>query len=190
MTDLLTKFAQQLTSVLDETIKEQGDLVYEIAMQISGRLNSGGKLLLCGNGGSAADCQHIAAEFVNRFSLERRALPAIALTTDTSVLTSIANDFSFSQVFERQVEALGDPGDFLLGISTSGNSENVLNALKKAQDQGMKTIGFTGSQGSAMSACCDYLVKVHSRETPRIQDVHIFLGHVICDLVERMVFEK
>ena len=143
----------------------------------------GGKLLLFGNGGSAADAQHIAAEFINRYTIERAPLPAIALTTDTSVLTSIANDRVYDEIFSRQVEALGRRGDVALGITTSGSSENVLNGLFVAAGKGMKTIALTGELGRAGSLA-DIGLRVPSREVPRIQEAHILIGHVLCELVD------
>jgi len=150
-------------------------------------LDNGNKVLLCGNGGSAADSQHLAAEFVGRFLLNRRPLPAIALTTDTSALTCIANDFHFDDVFARQVEALGCRGDCLIAISTSGNSSNVINAVKKANKMGLKTIGLLGCSGGELSALCSTSLVVKSDTTARIQEAHIFLGHVICADVEYRV---
>ena len=149
----------------------------------------GGKLLLFGNGGSAADAQHIAAEFINRFTIERAPLPAIALTTDTSVLTSIANDRVYDEIFSRQVEALGRKGDVALGITTSGSSENVLNGLFVAAEKGMKTIALTGELGRAGSLA-DYAIRVPSREVPRIQEAHIAIGHVLCEMVDYVLFNK
>ena len=148
-------------------------------------LRNDGQLLVCGNGGSAADAQHVAAELVGRFRVERRALRAIALTTDTSVLTSIANDYAFDRVFARQVEALGRRGDVLLGISTSGASPNVLAAFAAAKERGLQTIALTGRDGGALGAAADLHINVPSSSTPRVQEVHRTILHVICDLVER-----
>lgn len=148
-------------------------------------LGAGGKLLTFGNGGSAADAQHVAAELVGRFQRERKGLAAIALTTDTSVLTSLANDYSFERVFARQIEALGRPGDVALGISTSGESANVLTALTVARERGLKTIALTGRDGGAVGRAADVHVNVASHSTPRVQEVHRTLLHVMCDLVER-----
>jgi D-sedoheptulose 7-phosphate isomerase len=146
---------------------------------------AGGKLLLCGNGGSAADAQHFAAEFMNRMHIDRRALPAIALSTDTSVLTSIANDSDYEAAFARQVEGLGRPGDILIGLSTSGASKNVLAALHAGRDRGLLTIGMTGKGGAeSMGAVCDILLTAASPETPRIQECHEFLYHHIAAAVE------
>ena len=144
----------------------------------------GNKLLICGNGGSAADSQHIAAELTGRYKKERRGIAAIALSTDTSALTAIGNDYGFDVVFARQVEALANKGDVLLGISTSGNSKNVLLALQKAREHGCKTIGLSGKDGGAMQALCDVNLIVPSNDTPRIQEMHITLGHILCHLIE------
>lgn len=153
-------------------------------------LQAGHKVLLCGNGGSAADCQHIAAELVNALHHDRprRALPAIALTTDTSFLTANANDFGFEQVFARQVEALGQPGDVLLAISTSGNSANVLRALEVAAAKGMRSVLLTGQSGGKAAALASLAVRTPSEETQRIQEVHITVGHILCELVEQALF--
>lgn len=157
------------------------------AARLTAALAAGGKILLAGNGGSAADAQHIAAEFVGRLSsaVERRALAAIALTTDASALTAIANDYGFARVFERQVEALGRPGDVLLGISTSGNSENIVRAVVRAREAELATIGLTGAGGGKMAAACDLCIAVPSSITQHVQESHIMIGHILCELVER-----
>ena len=147
-------------------------------------LNDGGKILLFGNGGSAADAQHIAAELVGRYKVERKGLPAIALTTDTSVLTAIANDYGFNHVFDRQVEALANEHDVVIGISTSGNSVNVINALKIAKNIGCKTVGLSGWHGGKMKMICDVNLVVPCEDTPRIQEMHIVIGHTLCHLIE------
>ena len=147
-------------------------------------LKSSGKILIFGNGGSAADAQHIAAEFVNRYLKERNALPAIALTTDTSILTSIGNDSSFENIFSRQIEALGKKGDVAWGLSTSGRSKNIVKALSIAKSIGLKTIGFTGSDGGEIKKLVDCNINVPSMSTPRIQELHITIGHIICELIE------
>lgn len=147
-------------------------------------LNNGNKVLLFGNGGSAADAQHIAAEFVGRFVTERRSLPAIALTTDTSALTAIANDYGFEYVFERQVRGLARTGDVLIGISTSGNSSNVVKALETGKIMGCKTIGFSGRDGGELNTHCDVNLVVPSDSTARIQEMHILIGHIICSFVD------
>lgn len=147
-------------------------------------INSGNKIMLCGNGGSAADAQHIAAEFTGRYKVERRGLPAIALTTDTSALTAIGNDYGYDRVFERQVESLANPGDLLIGISSTGNSENVIKAFKKAKEIGCKTIGLSGKGGGKFNDSCDLNVVVPSENTPRVQEMHILIGHTICQIVD------
>ncbi|MGD9709988.1 MAG: D-sedoheptulose 7-phosphate isomerase [Halothiobacillaceae bacterium] len=147
-------------------------------------LNNGGRLYLCGNGGSAADAQHIAAELVGRFAHARRGLPAIALTTDTSALTSIGNDFGFDHVFARQVEALARKGDILIGISTSGNSRNVIEAVKVARKLGVTTIGLLGGSGGALKDLVDHVLIVPSHDTPRIQECHILIGHIWCAMID------
>ena len=148
-------------------------------------LNNNGKIILFGNGGSAADAQHIAAELVGRYKSERKSLSAIALTTDTSVLTAISNDYGFDKVFERQVEGLAKPGDIVIAISTSGNSINVLNGLTLAKDKDCKTIGFSGNSGGNMTELCDINLVVPNKDTPRIQEMHILLGHILCHLIEQ-----
>jgi D-sedoheptulose 7-phosphate isomerase len=147
-------------------------------------LRDGGKLLLCGNGGSAADCQHIAAEFTGRFQRERAPLAALALTTDTSALTCIGNDYGFEQVFARQVQALGRAGDCLVGISTSGRSPNVVHAMRAARERGLSTIGLLGRDGGELAALCDLAVIVPGDDTARIQEAHLFIEHAWCGLVE------
>ncbi len=159
------------------------------AIEAAGRLavetiKGGNKILLCGNGGSAADAQHIAAEFTGRFLKERRGLPAIALSTDTSALTAIGNDYGFERIFERQVEALAVRGDMLIAISTSGNSANVLRAIKRAKELGCRSLGFSGKDGGAMRELCDLNLIVPVKETARIQEMHILLGHLICAMVD------
>ncbi|MFQ3622438.1 MAG: D-sedoheptulose 7-phosphate isomerase [Acetobacteraceae bacterium] len=144
----------------------------------------GGTLLLCGNGGSAADCQHWAAELVGRYLRERPGLPALALTTDSSALTAIGNDYGYDRVFARQVEALGRPGDVLFALSTSGRSPNIKAALHAARARGLGTVAFTGADGTGLAALCDVLIAVPARETPRIQELHAVLGHAICGLIE------
>jgi len=151
-------------------------------------LRSGGKILMAGNGGSAADAQHLACEFVSRFALDRRGLAAIALSTDTSVLTAVGNDYGFERLFARQIEALGNPGDVFWGISTSGKSPNVLQALRQARAQDLICVGLTGSASGPMHELCDHLLSVPSPSTPKIQEGHITLGHIICGLIEQQMF--
>jgi D-sedoheptulose 7-phosphate isomerase len=169
-------------------LETHADLVVGAATAMTQALRAGGKILLFGNGGSAADAQHIAAELVNRFLLERRALPAIALTTDSSVMTSIANDRDFAEVFARQVEALGRSGDVAVGISTSGRSPNVIRGIEAALGVPMRTVAFTGGDGGKLAALADYAFVVPSRSTPRVQEVHATLGHVLCHLIEAELF--
>jgi D-sedoheptulose 7-phosphate isomerase len=158
-----------------------------VARRMAEVLRRGGKLLFFGNGGSAADAQHLAAEFVNRFLRDRGALAAVALTTDTSTLTSIGNDLGFDQIFSRQVEALGRPGDLVVAISTSGNSPNVLRAVEAARRLGCATVGMTGGSGGALAKVVDEAFVVPSSETPRIQETHITLGHALCALVDELL---
>jgi D-sedoheptulose 7-phosphate isomerase len=162
----------------------------QIAQVIVSGLRAGHKLLLVGNGGSAGDAQHIAAEIVGRYKRERSAWPAIALTTDTSALTAISNDYGFEQVFARQVEGLGRRGDILLALSTSGRSPNILAALRVAHEHGLITVGFTGTKGAAMGVACDHLLVAPSDDTPVIQQIHLAVAHGICDEVEQALMHK
>jgi D-sedoheptulose 7-phosphate isomerase len=164
--------------------------VAKIAGLVTQAFRRGDKLLIAGNGGSAADAQHIAAEFLSRFKLDRAPLPAIALTTDTSNLTAIGNDYGFEQVFERQVRGLGRKGDVFIGITTSGRSPNIIAALKAAREAGVTPVGFTGTPGAAMSALCDVTLIAPSDETALIQQIHITAAHAICESVERDLFPK
>lgn len=171
--------------------KEAADDILLVTDWMVEVLSKGGKLLLFGNGGSAADAQHLAAEFVNRFLINRRPLPALALTTDTSVLTSIGNDFSFEQIFSKQIEAFGKPEDLALGISTSGNSPNVIKAMQAARAIGMKTVGLTGGTirpGGDLAAHCDLVLNVPSDATPHIQEAHLWVEHLLCEIVEKRMF--
>jgi phosphoheptose isomerase len=174
------------TIALHERVRQADPApILDAAAVIVSALRSGGKLLIFGNGGSAADAQHVAAELVNRFAREREALAAVALTTDTSVLTSVANDAAFERVFARQIEALGREGDVAFGISTSGRSGNVVAALDAARARGLKTVALTGRDGGAVARAAGVRLNVPSDSTPRVQEVHRTLLHVICDLVER-----
>lgn len=159
--------------------------VYAAAEEIGQSLKDGGQILLCGNGGSAADAQHIATEFVSRFYHERKALNAEALTVNTSTLTAVGNDYSYDRVFARQVEAKGHSGDILIGISTSGESKNIVEAFKSAKQIGIKTVAFTGNQHSTMEKLADIAIIIPAKDTPRIQEMHIMIGHIICEIVER-----
>lgn len=168
--------------------RDMSPLIAETALLLVERFKAGSKLLVMGNGGSAADAQHFAAEIVGRFKLERAALPAIALSTDSSILTAIGNDYGFDSVFSRQVEALAATGDVVIGISTSGNSPNVLNALQLARARGCRTIGLLGKDGGSIKGVCDLALVIPSSDTPRIQEGHITIIHIICDLVEKTLF--
>ena len=171
--------------VKQQVIEGHLSTINDIANLLIESLRAGNKVLFFGNGGSAADSQHIAGELVGKFRRVRKAMPAIALTTDTSILTSIGNDFGYDYIFARQIEALGQPGDVAIGISTSGNSPNVLRALQAARDIGMATVGFTGESGGQMPDCVDICLNAPSDSTPRIQEVHITAGHIICEMVEK-----
>lgn len=173
----------------DFTRKNMSNLVL-LAEKIASTFTNDRKLMICGNGGSAADAQHIAAEFVNRYQLERPPLPALALTTDTSVITSIGNDYSFDDIFSKQIKALGMGGDILLVISTSGASKNVLSAAKDARDQGIYTAGFIGCDGGKLAKLVDLALVVKSDATPRIQEAHILAGHILCHLVDYILFKR
>lgn len=151
-------------------------------------LTSNNKILLAGNGGSAADAQHIAGELVSRFAFDRPGLPAIALTTDTSILTAIGNDYGYERLFARQIQAHGQRGDVLIGYSTSGKSPNILLALREARDRGLVTIGLSGNRGGPMGELCDHFLAVPSADTPRIQEGHAVLGHILCGLIEEVIF--
>lgn len=170
----------------DQTLR---DSVALAAQACIASIRAGGKILLAGNGGSAADAQHIAGEFVSRFAFDRPGLPAIALTTDTSILTAIGNDYGYEKLFARQVQALGHKGDVFIGYSTSGQSPNVLHAFVEARAKGLTCIGFTGNRGGSMVELCDFLLAVPSAETPKIQEGHLVLGHILCGLVERAMFK-
>ncbi len=181
-------FRQMLSesiAVKQKALGENEAAFIEMVEVVLEALRSGHKVLLFGNGGSAADAQHIAAEMVSKFGRDRRALPAIALTTDTSILTSIANDYAYDRVFARQIEALGQPGDVAIGISTSGNSPNVLKALALARERGLHTVGLTGLDGGKLPEAVDICLRVPSNRTPRIQEVHITVAHALCEIVER-----
>ena len=168
-----------------ETIKSISKPIESAAILCIDSLKKGNKILIFGNGGSAADAQHIAAEIVGRYKLERKGLPAIALTTDTSVITSISNDYGYVNVFNRQVEALANKGDVLIGISTGGTSANVISALKLAKKLNCKTIGFSGKGGGEFNTLCDVNLIASSEDTPRIQEMHILIGHTICHLIDQ-----
>ena len=194
MNSALDYVRKHLTESLDalaaaETAEFAAVLV-KIADTIAAALKAGGKVMLCGNGGSAADAQHIAAELLGRYEAEREPLAALALTTDTSALTAIGNDYGFEHVFSRQMRGLGRKGDVLVGLSTSGKSPNVLAALDAAREMGIAAIGFTGKKGGDMSSCCDIVLNAPSDKTAVIQQIHLTAAHIVCGLVERGVGAK
>jgi len=174
--------------VITRIEQEMAPKIAEMATLLVETFSHGGKLLVMGNGGSAADAQHFVAEVVGRFKMERRGLPAIALSTDTSILTAIGNDYGFEKVFLRQVEALALPGDMVVGISTSGNSPNVQLALELAREKGCRTVGLLGKDGGSIKHCCDLALIVPTNDTPRVQEGHITIIHIVCDLLEKTLF--
>lgn len=182
--EMIQRELQAHKDTIERTIDELQTHIYTACIIACETINNGGKILLFGNGGSAADAQHIAAELSGRYKSERRGLPGIALTTDTSVLTAVGNDYGYDRVFDRQVEALAREGDLLIGISTSGNSKNVLRALSLGRNLGCKTIGLSGRDGGAMNEFCDINIVVPSDDTPRIQEMHILIGHMICQGID------
>ncbi len=188
MENIIQKRFKESTEVKNRFLKENLSRLLDVVKLISHCFEAGNKLFFFGNGGSAADAQHLAAEFVNRYIMDRPPLPAIALTTDTSILTSISNDFSFSEVFAKQLKALGKEGDVAVGISTSGTSPNIIKAFEVAKEMGMKTIALTGNDGGSLVKIADVSLIVPSSSTPRIQEVHILIGHVLCELVEHYLF--
>jgi D-sedoheptulose 7-phosphate isomerase len=163
--------------------------IEKVVIEITLAFRAGNRIYFCGNGGSAADAQHLAAEFSGRFYKDRVALPAEALHCNTSYLTAVANDYGYEHVYARLIEGIGQPGDILIGLSTSGNSVNIIEAFKKAKRKGMITVGFTGESGGRMKEDCDFLINVPSKDTPRIQESHIMAGHIICELVESQYFD-
>lgn len=187
---VVNKHSEAGIKLRSEFFATHGKLLVETACQIAVSIARGGKILIAGNGGSAADAQHWAGEFVNRFLIDRPPLPAIALTTDTSVLTAIGNDFGFHLVFAKQIEALGHEGDIFLGISTSGSSINILEALQVARNQRLITIGLTGEDGRDMEHLCDFLITVPHSSTPLVQEVHATIGHIFCMLIDHFLFEN
>ena len=174
-------------AAIENTFRDQNLKVLEqIAAEMARVLEKHGTIFLCGNGGSAADAQHIAAEFIGRFKHERKSLPAIALTTDTSILTALANDYSYDVVFARQIEGLGKPGDLLIAISTSGNSKNVIEAVKAAKENGLKTAGFTGESGGKLAGMTDFIFKAQTKSTSHVQETHITALHAVSEIVEEI----
>lgn len=190
MEDIIARIVKESQRVKEDFIRKNTSILIDLAEYISKAFKNDKKLMLCGNGGSAADAQHIAAEFVNRFQLDRHPLPAMALTTDTSIITSVANDYGYEEVFSKQIQALGVEGDILLAISTSGNSKNILSAIKIAKEKGLYTVGLIGGDGGEMVTLVDLSLVVKSKQTPRVQETHILAGHLICELVEYILFQK
>ena len=184
MQSIIKQELNEHLTTLDATMKSIGSALEVAANICIDSLKQGGKILIFGNGGSAADAQHIAAELVGRYKLERKGLSAIALSTDTSSLTAIANDYGYEHVFDRQIEALANPEDVAVGISTSGNSSNVINALQLAKNIGCKSIGLSGKSGGDMNKLCDVNLVIPAKDTARIQEMHILVGHIICHLIE------
>ena len=190
MADLIKDIIKESIRVKESVLATMSSDIKAVAELIATSLKKGGKVILFGNGGSAADAQHIAAEFVGRFKLERQGLAGIALTTNTSVLTSIANDYGYEEVFSRQLEGIASDNDVVIGISTSGNARNVITGLLEAKKMGIKTVALTGSGGGEMAAISDIALIVPSDNTPRIQESHIVIGHIVCELVEQNLFKK
>jgi D-sedoheptulose 7-phosphate isomerase len=182
--EIINTLFDEHVNVINHSKQKLSKEIEEICLMIRSSIVQGNKLFLFGNGGSAGDAQHIAAEFTGRFINERMALPAIALTTDTSAITAIGNDYGFDKIFQRQVEALANKGDVLIGISTSGNSQNVINALEAGKLKGCKTIAFTGRDGGKIGNSCDVNLIIPSSTTARIQEAHILVGHIICEYVD------
>ncbi|MBE7177064.1 MAG: D-sedoheptulose 7-phosphate isomerase [Mucilaginibacter polytrichastri] len=183
---MIEKILQEHAETLNRVIKQLVPDIETACAMVKQTLTAGHKILLAGNGGSAADAQHIATEFSGRFVKERRALPAIALTTDTSALTAISNDYGFERVFSRQVEALARENDLFIGLSTSGNSPNILEAFKVARSLGCKTLGMSGRSGGEMQELCDLNIVVPSEVTARIQEMHILIGHILCESADQL----
>tara|TARA_B100000242_G_scaffold294395_1_gene277174 strand:- start:13707 stop:14306 length:600 start_codon:yes stop_codon:yes gene_type:complete len=194
MENLMKKYINsqiiECSNVMNKMLKDEAlsSLLISSANSCVECLNSGGKILLAGNGGSAADAQHIAGELVSRFAFDRPGLSAIALTTDTSILTAIGNDYGYENLFERQIQAIGNEKDVFIAYSTSGSSPNIINALKYAQKNGILTIGLTGIRKGIMTEHCDICLEVPSLDTPKIQEGHLVLGHIICGLIENSIF--
>ncbi len=185
----IARWLTESARIKTEVAQTQSDVVEQAAKRIAQALREGNRVYLMGNGGSAADAQHIAGELINRLLLDRGPLPAMALTTDTSVLTSVANDYGFAEIFAKQIAALVKEGDIVWGLSTSGNSPNVVTAMRLAREMGATTIGLTGKSGGEMIKYCDFCVRVPSTTSPLIQETHIALGHAIVDMIERAIFE-
>ena len=190
MEKIILKRFKESSEVKTRFLKENLPQFLEIIKLISHTFEAGNKLFFFGNGGSAADAQHLAAEFVNRYVMDRPPLPAIALTTDTSILTSVSNDLTFNEIFAKQLRALGKEGDVAIGITTSGNSPNIIKAFEVAKEMGIKTVALTGNAGGTAVNMVDFSLVVPSSSTPRIQETHILIGHILCEMVENYLFFK
>jgi D-sedoheptulose 7-phosphate isomerase len=190
MEDIILKRFKESSEVKRLFLRGNLPKLLDVIKMVSHAFESGNKILLFGNGGSAADAQHLAAEFVNRYVMDRPPLPAVALTTDTSILTSVSNDIAFDEIFSKQLRALGKEGDVAIGISTSGNSPNIVKAFEVAKEMGMKRVALTGNNGGVISKMADFSLVVPSTSTPRIQEVHILIGHILCEMVEHSLFFK
>ncbi len=188
MKDQIAQIFRESADLKLRFIRQNSEALVQLVKLIVDAFKAGNKVLLFGNGGSAADAQHIAAEFVNRFLIERPPLPALALTTDSSVLTSISNDYGYAESFAKQIKALGKEGDVAVGISTSGAAANVIKAIKVAREMGLKTVGLTGGDGGELAKSAELSLIVDSHSVPRIQEVHITVGHVLCGMVDQMLF--
>ncbi len=190
MQDYIVKIFRESIQVQEAFVNENLGRIVAVVEAVTAALKAGNQILLFGNGGSAADAQHLAAEFVNRFVIERPPLPAIALTTDASIITSIGNDYDFAEIFSKQIRAIGRKGDIAWGMTTSGTSANVVKGLEAAKKMGMVTIGFTGRDGGDVAKMVDHALNVSSTSTPRIQEAHITAGHVICEMVDFKLFQR
>jgi len=190
MENIILKRFKESSEVKTRFLKENLSRLLDVIKLVSRTFEAGNKLFFFGNGGSAADAQHLAAEFVNRYVMDRPPLPAIALTTDTSILTSVSNDLAFNEIFAKQLRALGKEGDVAIGISTSGSSPNIIKAFEVAKEMGMKTVALTGNDGGAIAKMVDFPLVVPSTSTPRIQEAHILIGHILCEMVEHYLFFK
>lgn len=192
LTSYIKEHFENSVKVKEKILKDEYllSLIEKVALECVKAYKEGKKTLLAGNGGSAADAQHLAGEFVSRFYFDRPGIASIALTTDTSILTAVGNDYGYEKVFARQIQAQAVKGDVFIGISTSGNSLNILEALKMCKEKGVLSVGLTGESGGKMAELCDYCIKVPSNQTPRIQESHILIGHILCAIVEETLFGK
>ena len=192
MIEYITKTIKSSINTKQLLLEDESILlsIQSISEEIICSMSRGGKLMIAGNGGSAGDAQHVAGEFINKFNFNRPGLPCIALSTDTSVITAVSNDYLFSHIFSKQIEALGKPGDVFIGITTSGNSPNIVEAFRLCKEKNITTVGLTGYNYGEIDDLCNYIIKVPSAETPRIQETHLLIEHVICGIVENSIFCK